>query len=125
VFAVPTKADAALLIISKTHAGNYRQGQQGAATTGTTGTAGATEIANDPVRGRMTLVWMSGKRWTRESGRDTCTRSDVLNAGFPYPTITVTVNATSNAAFPPVKRASVPRCGAAMFAVKNSTIVSW
>ena len=89
------------LVVSKTHTGNFAQGQQGATYTltvsnGTSGgaTSGLVTVT-DTIPGGLTLASMSGTGWSCSS--NTCSRSDVLNPGSSFPIITVTVNVASNA----------------------------
>jgi beta-glucanase (GH16 family) len=92
---------AAPVSISKTHAGNFVQGQTGAtytvtvsddaASAATSGTVTVTET----VPTGLTLVSMAGAGWNCSS--NTCTRSDALNPGSSFPPITVTVNVAVNA----------------------------
>src|ERR1039458_3694953 len=81
------------LHISKTHTGNFAQGQSNAIYTvalsnqgfGTSCTVTVTDIL--PVG--LTLVSMAGVGWTCASGARSCSRSDALAAGGSYPPITV------------------------------------
>jgi uncharacterized repeat protein (TIGR01451 family) len=96
-----------VLSISKTHVGNFSQGQNGqngwtnhyyvevrnAGSADTSGTVTVTET----VPSGLTLVSMAGTGWTCPNGGTACTRSDALNGGATYPAITVTVNVASNA----------------------------
>lgn len=129
-FAVRARPGRALLKIAKTHTGNFKRGQLGASytisvpNTGGAATTGAVVTVTDMVPVGMTLVSMAGSGWTCTSGGNSCTRSDVLNAGFSYPAITVTVDVAANAGSPLVNQASVSGGGAATMTVKNSTIVS-
>jgi uncharacterized repeat protein (TIGR01451 family) len=87
--------------ISKTHTGNFAQGQTGATYTvtvsnaaGAAATSGAATVT-DTVPTGLTLVSMAGTGWSCPS--NACTRSDALNPGSSYPPITVTVNVAANA----------------------------
>jgi uncharacterized repeat protein (TIGR01451 family) len=90
-----------VLVISKTHAGNFTQGQQGAIYTATVtnqagaGTTSGTVTVTETVPAGLALVSMAGTGWI--CGGGTCTRADVLNAGASYPPITVIVNVAPNA----------------------------
>ena len=94
-------ATAPVLSISKAHAGNFAQGQNGATYTVTVSnslsvgptTAAVTVTETVPVG--LTLVSMAGTGWTCTA--PTCTRSDALAASASYPAIAVTVNVASNA----------------------------
>ena len=91
------------LSVSKTHTGNFTQGQSGATYTVTvanasSGPVSGTVTVTETVPAGMTLVSMAGTGWTCPSGGTTCTRSDALNGGASYWPITVTVNVAANAA---------------------------
>src|ERR1700722_13973229 len=89
--------------ISKSHTGNFTQGQQAASyaltvsnaagVSPTTGTVTVTET----VPTGLTLTLMSGVGWTCPTSGNTCTRNDALGPNSSYPAITVTVNVASNA----------------------------
>ena len=90
------------LTITKSHSGNFVQGQTGAnytitATNGgsvlTTGTVSVT----DTLPTGLTATAISGTGWTCTLATLTCTRSDALAAAASYPAITLTVNVASNA----------------------------
>ena len=90
------------LMIGKSHANNFSQGQIGAAYTltvtnvggaATTGTATVT----DTLPGGLTATAISGTNWNCTLGTLTCTRTDALAAGASYPPITLTVNVASDA----------------------------
>ena len=92
------------LTISKSHAGNFSQGQAGATYTLTVTNAGGAATSGgvtvtDTVPAGLTSPAGSGTGWTcSTSGQTvTCTRSDALAAGASYPAITVTVNVAANA----------------------------
>ncbi|MEU6967475.1 hypothetical protein AB0A71_07015 [Kitasatospora aureofaciens] len=90
------------LTISKHHAGNFTQGQQGTYTitvgnTGTGPTNGGPVIANDLLPAGLTAASISGPGWTCDLGTVSCFRSDVLPAGQNYPDITLTVNVSPTA----------------------------
>jgi uncharacterized repeat protein (TIGR01451 family) len=99
------------LAITKTHTGNFAQGQQGAAYTVTVsnganaGPTSGTVTVTDTVPAGLTLVSMAGTGWT--CAGIGCTRSDALAGGMSYPVITVTVNVASNASSPQVNVASL------------------
>src|SRR5207302_865455 len=85
---------APVLNITKTHSGNFSQGQVGATYTvtvsngGNSGTSGTVTVTETAPTG-LTVTAMAGNGWTCNTA--TCTRSDSLPAGFSYPVITVTV----------------------------------
>ena len=90
------------LTISKTHSGNFTQGQQGATyTVAVSNAAGAGETSGsvtvtETVPVGMTLAGMSGTGWS--CAGNTCSRIDDLGAGASYQPITVTVNVANSAA---------------------------
>ena len=95
----PTAPD---LSITKTHSGNFTQGQIGATYTitvtnsGTGPTSGMVTVV-DTLPAGLTATAMTGTGWTCTLATLTCTRSDVLAAAGSYPVITVTVNVAANA----------------------------
>ena len=91
------------LTITKSHAGNFFQGQTGAAYTITVSNAGpgptaGTVTVADALPAGLSATALSGTGWTCTVGTITCTRTDALASGASYPAITVTVNVASNAA---------------------------
>jgi uncharacterized repeat protein (TIGR01451 family) len=92
------------LTVTKTHTGNFRQGQQGAAYTLVVSNAGASPTSgpvtiNDTVPAGLTPVSAAGSGWTctvAGQGVD-CTRPDPLAGGGQYPPVTITVNVAPNA----------------------------
>jgi uncharacterized repeat protein (TIGR01451 family) len=91
------------LTITKTHTGNFTQGQTGATYTITannigTGPTSGTVTVTDTLPSGLTATAISGTGWSCTLGTLTCTRSDALAAGSSYPAITLTVNVASNAA---------------------------
>jgi hypothetical protein len=114
--------------ISKTHTGNFTQGQQiGAAYTVTVSSAAGNPTTfgivtvTESVPFGMTLASMSGTGWN--CATSTCTRSDALSPGTAYPPIAVTVNVASNAASPLLNSVSVSGGGLAGASTTDSTIV--
>ncbi len=106
---------APVMTITKSHSGNFIQGQQDAVYTVTvkdSSTAGATsgkaEVMETLPSGE-TLVAMSGAGWTcpGAGGANTCDRSDPLLSGASYPAIAVIVNVATNAASPQTNQVSV------------------
>ncbi|MCP1309650.1 putative Ig domain-containing protein [Paenibacillus tyrfis] len=91
------------LTITKSHAGNFKQGQTGASYTinvrnaGTGLTSGTVTVA-DTLPAGMTVTGFAGAGWTCDAGTLTCSRSDALASGGSYPPITLTVNVAANAA---------------------------
>jgi uncharacterized repeat protein (TIGR01451 family) len=97
VTVIPPPAD---LTITKTHVGNFQQGQTFASYTitvtnsGSGSTAGSVSVTDTLPTG-LTFTNMFGGGWN--CNLQTCTRSDTLVAGASYPVITVNVNVASNA----------------------------
>jgi uncharacterized repeat protein (TIGR01451 family) len=91
------------LVISKTHAGNFTQGDTGDAYTitvtnsGSAATVGMVSVV-DALPAGLTATAISGAGWTTDLGTLTCTRSESLAAGAGYPPITVIVDVATNAA---------------------------
>ena len=117
-----------VLTISKSHLGNFTQGQQNAAytvtVTNTPGTGPTTGMVSvgETVPSGLTLVSMNGTGWICSS--NTCSRSDVLNGGQSYPSITVTVNVASNASSPQVNQVAVLGGGSASASAMDSTNIT-
>ncbi len=94
------------LTISKTHTGNFAQGQIGARYVVTVANSGAgtkpagttVSVTEAPPAG-LAITAMSGTGWACTT-LPTCTRNDVLTAGASYPVINVTVSVAANAATP-------------------------
>ena len=100
------------LTISKTHLGNFTQGQTGATYTLTANNIGAaptsgTVTVSDTLPVGLTATAISGTGWSCVLGTLTCTRTDALAAGASYPVITVTVSVASNAAASLINMATV------------------
>ena len=85
------------LTITKSHVGNFTQGQVGATysitatNSGFAATSGTVTVV-DTLPASLTATAISGTGWACVLGTLTCTRSDALAAGSSYPVITVTVN---------------------------------
>jgi uncharacterized repeat protein (TIGR01451 family) len=122
-----------VLSISKSHSGNFSQGQNGAtysvlvsnrALSGPTSagpTSGAVTVT-ETVPSGLTLVSMNGGSAWSCSG-NICTTNNVLAAGSSYPAITVTVNVASNATSPQVNQVSVSGGGSASASATDSTTI--
>jgi uncharacterized repeat protein (TIGR01451 family) len=117
-----------VLSITKSHSGNFAQGQNGATytvtvsnTTGTGPTNGTLVTVTDTVPSGLTLVSMVGTGWTCPT--NACTRTDVVAVGASYPQITVTVNVASNAPTPQLNKVSVSGGGSATANGQDSTII--
>jgi len=117
------------LSITKTHNGNFTQGQTNATYTLTvTNQAGAgatsgTVTVSDAIPAYLTLVTMSGTGWNCLG--NACARSDVLAGGASYPAITVAVNVAANAPSQVTNQAAVTDNGVSPVTVSDvTTIVS-
>jgi uncharacterized repeat protein (TIGR01451 family) len=116
------------LNISKTHSGNFTQGQQGAtyaltvSNSPSAGPTSGTVTVTDTIPSGLTLVSMAGTGWSCAS--NTCTRADVLNSAASYPAITVTVNVAANATSPQVNRASVSGGGSPGANTSDTTTIT-
>jgi hypothetical protein len=126
-----TASTAPQLIITKTHTGNFLQGQAGAPYTVTvSNTAGAsatggTVTVTDAVPLGLTLASMSGTGWTCPgTAANNCTRSDALAGGASYPPITVLVNVAANSATPLVNSVSASGGGSTTVGATDSTVVN-
>src|SRR2546423_270532 len=88
--------------ITKTHSGNFTQGDTGdtysltVKNNGDGPTTATVSVVDTPPSG-MTVTGMAGTGWTCDVSTRTCTRSDALTAGSSYPAITVTVDVSSTA----------------------------
>ncbi len=123
-----TAADAAVLSVAKGHSGDFTQGQTGAtysvavsngASAGMT--SGAVTVKETAPTG-LTLVSMAGTGWACSSNK--CTRSDTLDAGASYPSITVTVNVTANAPSSVTNQVSVSGGGSAIASTSDVTTIN-
>jgi large repetitive protein len=105
-----------VLAITKTHNGDFTQGQTGAQYTvvvtnnGPGSTGGTVTVTEVPPTG-LTVTGMSGNNWSCSGS--TCTRSDALPEGGSYDPITVTVSVASNAPASLTNAASVSGGGTA------------
>ena len=101
------------LTVTKTHTGNFSQGQIGASYLVTVNNASAGDkldtenvTVTDTTPTGLTITAMSGSGWTCTT-LPICTRSDVLAGGASYPPITVTVTVAANATSPRVNSVAV------------------
>jgi uncharacterized repeat protein (TIGR01451 family) len=94
------------LTITKSHVGDFRQGQTGASYTlvahnvggsATTGTVTVTDTLPS-LPSSLTATSLSGTGWTCDLPTLTCTRSDPLASGASYPAITLLVDVAANTA---------------------------
>jgi uncharacterized repeat protein (TIGR01451 family) len=115
-----------ILKISKSHIGNFTQGQTGSYTVTVSNTANAgptsgTVTVTETAPTGLTVTSMAGIGWTCNTS--TCTRSDVLAGGFTYPTIAVNVSVAGNAGSPLVNQVSASGGGSATANASDSTII--
>src|SRR6185503_1093198 len=100
------------LTISKSHSGNFTQGQVGATysivvtNSGSVANSGTVTVT-DTLPAGLTATDISGTGWSCVLGTLTCTRSDALAVSASYPAITVTVDVANNAASSVTNSASV------------------
>jgi uncharacterized repeat protein (TIGR01451 family) len=97
-----TEANGPDLTMTKTHTGNFIQGD-----TGDTYTIIVTNVGNaassdtvtvtDALPAGLTATAISGSGWTATLSTLTCTRSDTLAASASYPPITLAVNVSASA----------------------------
>ena len=116
------------LSVSKSHVGNFSQGQAGAAYAITVsngaggGTTAGTVAVTDSVPAGLTLVSLSGTGWLCSS--NSCSRSDPLAGGTSYPAISAVVNVASNASSPLVNQVSVSLGGSVVASSSDSTTIT-
>jgi hypothetical protein len=127
-FPVANSAGPPVLGITKSHTGNFGQGQQNAqytVLTSNTGTGSSVDpvTVTETVPSGETLVSMSGSGWTCTLSSSSCTRSDALAAAMSYGAITVTVNVATNASSPQVNTAIVSGGGASSATATDSTTI--
>jgi len=119
-----------VLSITKTHTGNFTQGQNGATYTITvsnaqlSATTNGTVTAIDNVPSGLTLVSMAGTGWSCPVGGNYCTRADALANGASYPPITATVNVAANATSPQVNAVLVSGGGSPTNNGSDSTVIN-
>ncbi len=114
------------LTVTKTHAGSFVQGQIGVTYTATVTNLGAgnklsgavVTLTDTPPPG-LNITAMSGAGWTCAS-LPTCTRSDLLGAGFTYPAVTITANVAGLATSPLVNSITVSSAGFESSTTNNS-----
>ena len=90
------------LTITKTHVGNFTQGQTGAAYTISVSNGGAepttgTVTVTDTLPTGLTATSIAGTGWGCTLAGLNCTRSDALAVSASYPPITLTVNVANTA----------------------------
>ncbi len=100
------------LMIAKSHAGTFTQGQTGASYSLTASNSGpvattGTVTVTDNLPAGLTATAIGGSSWACDLPMLTCTRSDSLAPAASYPPVTVTVSVNSNAAATVTNMASV------------------
>jgi uncharacterized protein (TIGR03437 family) len=115
------------LTVQKTHSGVFSQGQAGSYTitvnnSATGGPTSGTVSVTDTLPSGLTLVSMAGPGWSCVGA--TCTRGDPLAPGSSYPSITVTVDVTSNAASQVTNQVSVSGGGSAPASTSDVTSIA-
>lgn len=116
------------LIISKTHSGNFRQGDTGDTYTLTVtniglGPTAGTVTVNDTLPAGLTATAISGPGWTCATAPLGCARNDVLIAGGSYPPITLTVNvARTSAGITPAANASLFQPGDILLSMADGSV---
>jgi uncharacterized repeat protein (TIGR01451 family) len=119
-----------VLSITKTHVGNFSQGQTGAtytitATNNGPGPTGGTVTVSDALPSGLTATAISGTGWSCTQPSGPCNRSDALPMGSSYPALTLTVNVAANASTPLVNQATVSGGGdPGNHTANDSTIIS-
>ena len=118
------------LVIAKSHAGNFTQGQAGVtyslvvSNNGTLASAGLVTVT-DTLPAGLTMVSMQGTGWACASGGgNNCTRSDALAPGNSYPSITVTVNVAANAPASVINQAGVSGGSSASSSANDVTTIN-
>ena len=123
-------AHPAVLSISKSHSGNFTQGQKNVAYNVTVsnganaGPTNGTVTVTESVPAGLTLISMSGTGWNCPANGTTCTRSDVLNGGASYPAITVTANVAANAPTQATNTVTVTGGGSADASANDATTIT-
>src|SRR5262249_18156008 len=90
------------LTITKSHAGPFTQGQNGATylitvtNSGSAATTGTVSVT-DTVPSGLTATSIAGTGWTCTQPSGPCTRGDALGSSASYPGLTLTVNVSSSA----------------------------
>jgi photosystem II stability/assembly factor-like uncharacterized protein len=120
------------LSITKSHSGNFTQGQNGAIYSVTVGNMGSGPTGGpasvtEAVPTGLTLVSMSGSGTssaaTWSCAGNSCTASSVLAAGASYPSIVVTVNVAQNAPAQATNQVNVSANGSGTAGASDVTII--
>jgi hypothetical protein len=119
-----------MLTIAIAQTGNFTSGESGAEyslTVSNSAAAGPTSGAvtvTESLPAGLALVSMSGAGWTCVAGGNSCTRNDSLSAGSSYPSITVQVNVSQNAAGQLTNQVSAAGGGSPAAGAQDITSVS-
>jgi uncharacterized repeat protein (TIGR01451 family) len=112
------------LTITKTHSGNFTQGDIGKTYTITVSNnnpdiddSGSITVV-DTLPAGLTATALSGTGWLCDLGTLTCTRTDVLAVGASFPPITLTVNVANNAPASVVNTVTIPMLSVGGFVVR-------
>jgi len=114
------------LMITKSHNGNFLQGQVGAnyiiwvTNVGTASTTGTVTVSDKLPTG-LEATAISGSGWNCNFGTLACTRSTALAAGASYAPIILTVKVAVNASSPVTNRATVS--GGGQVNTSNDTVL--
>jgi outer membrane protein assembly factor BamB len=117
----------AALGVTETPNGSFTQGQSGAGYTVTVsnsasaGPSSGTVTVTETAPAGLTLVSMAGNGWSCSG--NSCARSDVLNASFSYPAITVTVDVAASAPSPVTSQVAVSGGNSAPASASNTAVV--
>ena len=120
----------AVLTIAKSHAGNFTRGQSVAVYSVTvSNSAGASAASGlvtvtESLPAGLTAISMSGTNWNCAQPAGPCTRSDTLQPGATYPSITVMVSVASNAALQVTNHVSVSGGGSAAASADDVTNIN-
>jgi len=117
----------ASLTITKTHTGNFQQGQASATYTvvvsnaaGAGATSGTVSVS-ETIPAGLTLTGMAGTGWSCPAS--SCSRSDTLNGGYSYAPITVTVSVSAAAPSLVTNRVAVSGGGSGSANASDTTTV--
>ena len=112
--------------MSSTHTGSFTAGSSGSYTLTVSNFSAAatsgTVTVNEILPPSLTLNSMSGTGWTCTG--NSCTRSDALVRGTPYPAITVSVNVSGTAPSQVTNEATVSGGGAFATGAQDFTVVT-
>ena len=118
-----------ILTITKSHVGNFAQGQNGQRYTiivgnssGGAPTAGTVTVT-DTLPAGLTASAISGTGWACVLGTLSCTRGDTLISGASYPPVTITVNVAGGATSPQNNAANASGGGSPTANINDSTII--